>query len=275
MKKSHNSDLVFTIYEPSRSCDLYCNMYTIYRPYVYFTEQEYINRGIRSTKRPYLGDYNNFTTVFGARNLSVQFAKAGLSSLSIMMLEIQKLEIENMKNEIDNPELVKEYDYEAALDKYIPMTIDKAVQFTVTSFIRKVYELIAIVYLPAKAADKLTKDVFKSCTRKLQKFTYSKAMSRILWTSLNCNILTYLSLFTFDTVSNALKVIRSKKYESIKYYIDWIGKRIIFYSVCCGASAIGFTLGSNFYPSTGGLIGGLLVESVVASIACHNLSITM
>ena len=250
-------------------------MYTIYRPHVYFTEQKYINRGLRSTKRPYLGDYNNFTSVFGPRNLGVQFAKAGLSSLSMMMLEIQKLEIENMKNEIDRPNLVREYDYEAALDKYIPMTIDKLVQFTVTSFIRKVYELIALVYLPAKAADKLTKDVVKSCTRKLQKFTYSKAMSRILWTSLNCNILTYLSLFTFDTGSNALKVVRSKKYESIKYYIDWIGKRIIFYSVCCGASAVGFTLGSNFYPSTGGLIGGLLVESVVASIACHNLSITM
>lgn len=149
-----------------------------------------------------LSDYKNFTTVFESKNIGLQLTKAALLSSTKVMIEFNKHEL-LVNEKIAKKQKFEEFDVIGAIEKIIPFFQERFVQFYVTSVIRKIYELAAILNYSVELTHAFTKDIRKSILRKLEQSRYLNqtrfnVMNNIYRTAMWNSSLTYLSMLTYD-----------------------------------------------------------------------------
>jgi hypothetical protein len=215
-------------------------------------------------KRKYLEDYKNFTVVFHPKNIGIQVGKAGLLTFLQLNSELQKFE-EKKQSDDSN----EKFDWESARRRYTTVFVDKSIQFYLTAMIRKCYDFMALVSLPVRLTDKLTKDITGSTARKFSRLPKFELFSQLFRTYFINSSLIYVSSFTYDVLYNISQSIYSKKYPSTSHVIKWIGKKTFVYLISLVAASIGYSFGSYIHPYFGSNALALVLESVCTLSASY------
>ena len=216
-----------------------------------------------SEKRPYGQDYIPFCRAYGARNVGLQVAKAALLQTSMAMLEYN-VYLERSNASEDE---IEEFDFKAAQKKYTAAFLTLAKRNLSISIMKHFYELLAVLTFSSKTADRFSKNLLKSITRKLVRYPRVIACSRIfrtaLWTGLPFNCAT----LTVDIVFNISDYFYYKKTKfSTKEVVLWLGKKFTYYSVCSISSAAGYALGSYLNPNTFASFSACAFEGIFSNL---------
>ena len=232
------------------------------------------------SKRPYLADYQSFASLFSPKNVAFNISKAGILSFSLFLLEfnqhIDKKIAAQQRGEDVGDDIIGDYDWKSAKEKYMPIFLNFSSRFVGTSIIRKCYELVAVTSVELRIADRLCKDAAKSFVRKCAKFTRSQALARILKTSLWSSVLLYASSFTYDLLHNIFDFgVKGRKVDlsTIGNSVVWVVKKGSYYCILLCFYAVGFSIGSYVSGDIGSLIGSALLEGVGNSIASSFLGL--
>lgn len=224
-------------------------------------------------KRPYLGDCMPLTSVFTIKNLTLQTAKAALIPANLVIAEYNKhvMECEQREEDID-------FDWKSCLERNFVKFQYEAQRMMSVSIIKKFLEEFSINICTPKIADKLTKNIGKSLTRKCSKFGHKLASQKIFFTALWGNIFTYSSLCVYDvsykigeSIIHFYSTWRKKGLDSalrcvnVKELCKFIGKKLVFFSACWFSSSGGFSVGSLCNEKYGGVLGSLIFELVTAT----------
>ncbi len=229
-------------------------------------------------KRAYLDDCAPLMTVFTMKNLTVQTAKAALIPANLVIAEYNKHVMECEQKEED-----LEFDWKTCLERNYVKFQYEAQRMISVSIIKKFLEEFCVAMFSAKIADKLTKNIGKSLSRKWVKHGRKMASQKILFTALWGNCLSYSSLciydITFKIWESLLHFFNTWKKKNFKTslqsvnvteLIKFSGKKVVFFSACWFSSSCGFSLGSFCSEKYGGLIGSLILE-LVAATTCSTL----
>ena len=207
---------------------------------------------ITEKKRNYGDDYQPFSKSYGVRNVTFQVAKAGIISASLLINECNVLLEKDTTEKIDfNPLIVK----------YTTHCINGAIRNLSISLLQHFYEYLATVRLSAKTADRLCKNLLKSATRKVARYSRIEACLRISKTVFWSEMPYYCSVLTVDIVFGAVDYFyNSRPKHTSRQIVMWFGRRVIFYSGCKVASAGGYALGCYFTPSSASVVSCLFVS---------------
>ena len=224
-------------------------------------------------KRPYctdfrqLYDYKNVT-----KGAAIQLAKAGVITLAEGMQEYNAYLDKAMA--VDGGR-VDEFDWVEAGTRWYGNFKVNASRFVATFGIRRIYESIAVATLDPRLADRVCKDLMLSMKRKLIKYSRLTACKRIFSTALYGNLLMYLSSFTYDVITYIIARRNKKSNHDQKTITEdaaWIAKKVIFYTVCGWASALGFAIGTYSQSPFGATVAQLLLESFASTMITTSLS---
>jgi hypothetical protein len=225
-----------------------------------------VSRGLG--KRPYLEDCKPLMTVFTPKNITTQLLKAALIPANLVMLDYNNhvLECEKNGDDID-------FDWKTCLEKHFAKFQLEAQKAVSVSVLKKFLEEFAILGLPAKIADKLSKNIDKSLVRKRTKFARLVAGQRIFQTALWSNAMQYGSLCLYDvcyrTGESLVACAKKWRAEGMRAalvtfpaleLLVFSSKKLLYYALCWGSSSAGYALGSCVHEHFGGLVGSLLFE---------------
>jgi hypothetical protein len=228
-------------------------------------------------KRSYLEDCLPLASAFTVKNITLQTVKAALVPANAVIAEYNKHVIECEQKEED-----VEFDWKSCLERnYVKFQFEAQRMITV-SIIKKFLEELSISVLSPQLADKMTKNISKSLTRKWTKFGRTVASQKILFTALWGNILSYSSICIYDIgykyFESALHFVsewRKKTFQealcsvNLQELFKFTGKKIIFFSTCWASSSFGFSFGSFCNEKYGGMVGSLMFE-LAAAMVCSN-----
>jgi hypothetical protein len=241
----------------------------------YIDEKYGLNRIIATsavaltTKRKYGDDRIPFCNSYGYRNIAFQITRSALLQSSLFTIEYNAF-LE--KSCATNEDI--EFDWDAAQKKYLANFGTLAIRNTAVSILKHLYESLAVIFLSSKDADRLSKNLLKSMTRKLQRYHRIIACGRIFRTALYTGIPSNCSMLSVDIAFNIYDFIKYKKPKfNGKIIAVWFGKKVIFYSVCTVSSAAGYAFGSYFNHNYGGSLGAGVFEAAFSSIAMFVLQI--
>lgn len=230
------------------------------------------NRWGSENPRRYLEDYKPFNSYFELKNVTTQLVKASVLTAAECMLEFSKFEENRVKTDSD-----EEFDWDAARMKYTPVLIQKTKYAFATSFIRKSYEYIALMELPIRLVDKLTKDLVKSTYRKFKRFSFFGTSGPLFRTAMYNSSLLYLSLWSYDMLAYAFESLSElsnpRKVKSLKSSVKgalraarWVLQKTALYSACWVAYSVGHSAGALVSPVYVSPILSMLLE-LGASVA--------
>lgn len=220
-------------------------------------------------KRQYGDDYIPFCRSYGYRNLAYQITRSALLQSSLFTIEYNAF-LE--KSCATNEDI--EFDWEATRKKYWANFVTLAIRNTSVSILKHFFELLAVVSLSSKAADRFSKNLLKSMGRKLERYHRIIACGRIFRTAIWTGIPSNCSMLSVDIVFNITDYFMYKKQKfNCKIIAVWLGKKVTFYSVCTVSSAAGYALGSYFNPHYGGTLCAGVFEAAFSSIAIFVLQI--
>lgn len=199
-------------------------------------------------QREYCADSRPFAESLSRYNVSLQVGKAALLQTSLALIKYNDYLDKTLAAEEKNMN-IEPYNWKAAwLDFYNGFSI-KATRFLSISIISSFYQSKAVALLSPKLADRLTKDLSKSVVRKISKYPRFSACTRMIKTSLFSCIPLTLATFTVDILFNINDyIVEGKLKYTVKEMAIWFFKKIAFYSLCSGAAAVGYAVGSYVHP---------------------------
>ncbi len=210
-------------------------------------------------KRPYLQDLKPFGEFYSPKNVTTIFAASSLVPFNKIIYEFN-IHMENTPDE--------EFPWESKISHQLPLFYSSLRRNVVVSFIKKILEMFAVQSLPARIADKLTKDVSLSIVRKCARFSRFEACQRIvstgIWNSIPLNV-SYLIFDVTATIVESVNELVNRKQnalslQSIRTKFLYIFKKIGYYALCGLSSSIGYGLGCYFNIAYAGPIMKLLFE---------------
>lgn len=221
------------------------------------------------SKRQYGDDYIPFCRSYGYRNIAYQITRSALLQSSLLTIEYNAF----LEKSCASSEEI-EFDWDATRKKYWDNFVTLSIRNTSVSILKHFYELLAVVAFSSKTADRFSKNLLKSITRKLERYHRIIACARIFRTALWTGIPLNCSMLSVDIVFNITDYVMYKKQKcNCKIIAVWLGKKATFYSVCTVSSAAGYALGSYFNPHYGGPLCAGLFEAASSSIAMFVLQI--
>lgn len=232
---------------------------------------------VHSVDRPYLGDLKPFIDVFSPKNIALHFLKAAIIPMNIIANEFNNHAIQ-AQNRADD-DVFEEFDWDESVQRNGALFLPTLQRVTVVAVIRKIYEALALEYLPMKYVDKITKDLAKSIVRKCERFPRMLACQKILYTAFWGNLLFNLSSFTYDVGMHLWNEIydlvrgsgvSKKALTRLANTSVFITKKMIYYAVCTGSCAAGHAVGTFFNVQYGGTIGAFIFE-MICSTTCAML----
>ena len=217
---------------------------------------------VSSQKRSYGEDYTPFCRSYQPRNIGFQVAKAALIQTSMAVLEYNVY----LERAIASETEIEDFDFKAARIKYTAAFLTLAKRNISVSILKHFYELLAVVTLSNKAADRFSKNLLKSITRKLMRYSRATACCRIFRTALWTNIPFNCATLTVDIVFNVTDYIYSKKTVTNKEVVLWLGRKIAYFSVCSLSSAAGYAIGSYFNPNSFATFSACAFEGIFSNL---------
>lgn len=228
---------------------------------------------VHSVNRPYLRDLKPFMDVFSPKNIALHLLKAALIPMNIMVNEFNTHTIQTQNQD---EEEYDEFDWDESFKRNGAMFLPTLQRVTTVAVLRKVYEALALEYLPAKYVDKMTKDLTKSIIRKCERYPRLEACQKVMYTAFWGNLLFNVSCFTYDVGMHVFNEIADmvrgtgetkKVINRLVNSSVFIIKKVIYYSACTGFCAVGHAVGTFFNVKYGGTIGGFIFE-LLGSTAC-------
>lgn len=229
-----------------------------------------------SGNRQYLSEMKGFDDLYTPKNIVLYGLKAAIIPANYVMSEFNAHMIESENRSDEDTE---DFDWEESIHRNAKLFIPNLQRVVTVTVLRKCYEYLALLKLPARITDKLTKDIAHSVARKVQRFPRLLACRKTFLTALRGGIIFNLSCFTYDVglhlFYDALDLFSGQK-ES-KSAVERVGKNIVFvvkkgvfYTVCLGSGAVGYAVGTFMNTSYGGTLGAFLFE-LLGSVACSML----
>lgn len=174
---------------------------------------------------------------------------------------------------------MEDFDFQESINRNAKLFLPNLQRVVTVSVLRKFYEYLALLKLPARITDKLTKDVTASVARKVKRFPRLLACRKTLYTAFRGGIMFNLACFTYDVglhlFYDMLDLLSGQKdsktaVERVGRNVVFIVKKGIFYSVCLSSSAIGYAVGTFMHTSYGGTLGAFIFE-MLGAVACSAL----
>ena len=224
-------------------------------------------------KRPYLSDLRPFSDVYTLKNVSFQLVKAALLPTQLILDDFSKHENEML--ELDEEEQT-EFNWNASVTSRMQMFFPLARKFLSVSVIKSCLEQLSLKCFPTKVVDRMTKDLSKSIVRKCGKFSRSIACQKIMYTALWSCIPFNASLLLYEILEHLYHQIRGAVCATdlsacraitavASNTTTYAAKKVVYYSVCIGSSAVGFGLGSYANVKYGGGVCSMLFELVAGT----------
>mmetsp|Transcript_358 Transcript_358/g.494 ORF Transcript_358/g.494 Transcript_358/m.494 type:complete len:257 (-) Transcript_358:87-857(-) len=223
------------------------------------------------TKRRYLADKKTF---YNYKNLTLQAVKASM----VPMLRISNEFNAHLMENAEDPDAVATFDYSASLKRNLRIFWPALYRCMSTSYIKSILVEISLNFFTLKMVDKLTKDVSASVVRKLARDT-SRLMvcSKIFFTAVWGNVLFNVSAFLYDSglylVTGSRgddcseEEAKKERSRSLVAKVQYLGKKSVFYTVCCFSSGLGTSIGAFVGGSTGAIVGDYAL-SMVGPVTC-------
>jgi hypothetical protein len=238
-------------------------------------------------KRPYLADYKQLTDL---SYLYAQSKNIVLKSFLLQGIISGNKYTKHMEREIaasERGEYIEAFDEEKAKKEFVKECKVLLIRNTWNFVARKFYERIFVCSLDVRLADRLTKDMFRSQLRKLQKFSPSEAASRSFFTGLYSGLLPALALFTVDCGYGLydvyLKQTRAGRRAvgvrgQVGWALRWALRRLGLHGCVALCSAAGVACGArcNWMPKYSTLlivaaceaVGGELYNVSLGAVIC-------
>ena len=217
---------------------------------------------VLSQKRRYGEDYTPFCRSYQARNVGFQIAKAALIQSSMAVLEYNVYLERAIASEVE----IEDFDFKAARIKYTAAFVTLAKRNLSISILKHFYELLAVVTLSDKAADRFSKNLLKSITRKLTRYSRATACGRIFRTAIWTNIPFNCATLTVDIVFNLADYLYSKKTIKNKEVVLWLGRKVTYFCVCTLSSAAGYAFGCYFNPNSFATFSACAFEGIFSNL---------
>lgn len=241
-----------------------------------------------SMKRPYLSDYE---FIFTPKYLFKQSKEILFLSLTLQGIELMNEYNQHLEKQIQAQNKGKrplpDFDFTKAFPQFLNKIQTRLIRNLFIFVTRKVYEMVCVATLPPRLVDKLTKDIQRSLTRKLMKFSQAIAAQRIFFTCFHSSILRALSLLTVDcgyavyqhfygdhslttggssSSSSSSEQKRQRKSKTASAaavtssssspspsvtwlsVITWTGKRALFHSLSILLFSCGYSVGAMVHP---------------------------
>jgi hypothetical protein len=225
-------------------------------------------------KRPYLSDYKQLT------DSSYCFAQVKNTVLKAFLLQgvlsgnkyTKHLEREIAADE--RGQEIESFDEEAAKKEFVTGTKILLVRNSWNLLLRKFYERVFVMSVDQRLADRLTKDIFKSSLRKLERFSPTEAACRSFRTGLYAGALPALALFSvdcgyglYDLYHQNVALCRMSTKQFVKA-MRWTLRRLGLHGFVAVCSAGGVACGArlNLAPKYTTLLIAALCEAIGAEI---------
>ena len=212
--------------------------------------------------RQYLQDYQtSYSYFFSSKFVTLLALNTVAPTMAEIMTEVETFERNRRNDDV--------FDWFAAMKRKLPIMKYRALTCFATQAIRKYYEYIALLKLPTRIVDKMTKDLVKSSLRKIQRFPYFNVGLPIFSTALYNYSIGFLSQWTWE-----VPVViwdNTRKGRSARKTSATILKKFVLALSRWVAMSAGFTLGSLVGPSEWTLFLSSSVCSLVADIAATAL----
>jgi hypothetical protein len=227
-------------------------------------------------KRPYKDDLKPFNDIFTPKNLTLTLLKAVLVPINNVANEFNMHTIAAERSEEED---VEEFDWNESIERNRKLILPNLIRVSSITVIKKGLDEYASRNFSDKLADKLTKDVGKSTLRKCARFNRLDACQKIMYTAFWGNALYNVSCFAFDVILrisqevwDSVNGVRAAKplFNRMVTNVTFIGKRAVFYTVCCGCGAVGQAVGTYFSVDYGGTLGAFVFE-LAGGISCSML----
>lgn len=223
-----------------------------------------------SGKRQYLTDYKQLTDV---PYLYAQSKNILVKSFLLQGILSTNKYTKHMEREIaacENNQTIEPFDEDKAKDEFVTESKILLIRNIWNLLTRKFYERILVNTLDIRLADRLTKDMFKSTLRKLQKFTPAEAARRAFWSGLYSGVVPALALFTVDCGYglHGIYLNKDRRGWALKGQcmsgLRWVTRRLGFHGVVAISSAVGVACGArlNTLPKYSTLLICALCEVV-------------
>lgn len=190
-----------------------------------------------------------------------------------------------------------DFDFNKAIPEFFSKSYYRLIRNIWNFLTRKAYEAIFVAQLSPKLADRLTKDISKSISRKLTKYSQQETSRRIFWTCLHGSLLRALSLFTVDCgyaiyqyLMNENKEKRAKTPKgknkaspthvavsltspsTLLNILIWTGKRAIFHTLSIlffsGGYSVGLMVSPKYTPVWFATLFESLGGAILAPLLC-------
>lgn len=217
-----------------------------------------IQRCAAGSEKSYLADIKPIAQVFSMKNISMQLMKAFLFPAQMVLNEMNQHALESL--ELEEHERT-DFDFNAAVARHMPQFLPLSIRFLTVSALKSCVEWIAVSTLPIRIADRLSKDVGKSITRKLERFSRFTACYKItytaMWSALPMNIALFaydmwLHIFTTYIMPSDDDDEKRTLVERLKNSGVFCIKKLGFYGVCISFNALGYGIGSYIHTTQGG-----------------------
>lgn len=225
-------------------------------------------------KRQYKSDLKPFNDIFTMKNLTLTVVKAAIIPMNNIVNEYNIYAIAQSQKE--ETEDIDEFDWNASIDNNKALFLPNLFRVASITVIKKSLEEYASLHLSDKLADRLTKDVYQSILRKCERFPRLVACPKIFVTAFWGNMLFNLSCIVYDTgmrlyeeLNDSVSATRPVR-ERVFALVKFVGKRMIYYSICLTSCAVGQALGSFFNVQNGGMVGGFVFE-LVGGLVCAQM----
>lgn len=229
-----------------------------------------------SGNRQYLAEMKGFDDLYTPKSIVLYGLKAAIIPANYVMSEFNAhmIEAENRSDEDAD-----DFDWEESIHRNAKLFVPNLQRVVTVSVLRKCYEYLALLKLPARITDKLTKDITASVARKVQRFPRLLACRKTFHTALRGGLIFNAACFTYDVglhlFYDMLDFISGQKdsksaLERVGKNIVFVVKKGIFYSVCLSSGAVGYAVGTFMHTSYGGTLGAFIFE-MLGAVACSAL----
>eukprot|EP00603_Paraphysomonas_imperforata_P003897 CAMPEP_0114424086 /NCGR_PEP_ID=MMETSP0103-20121206/6502_1 /TAXON_ID=37642 ORGANISM="Paraphysomonas imperforata, Strain PA2" /NCGR_SAMPLE_ID=MMETSP0103 /ASSEMBLY_ACC=CAM_ASM_000201 /LENGTH=247 /DNA_ID=CAMNT_0001592807 /DNA_START=86 /DNA_END=829 /DNA_ORIENTATION=- len=236
--------------------------------------------GCQSTlKRPYLSDHKRLSD---PSYFFSQFTNTVLKSFLLQGIVSSNKYTKHLEREMQaeaNGQEIESFDEDEAKKEFISGTKILLVRNMWNLLVRKFYERIFVHTVDLRLADRLTKDVFKSSLRKLQRFTPAEAARRSFRTGLYASMVPALALFSVDC-GYGLYDLYLQNYALCRVGVTqvvqaarWVLRRLGLHGfvAVCSAGGVACGVRCNWAPKYSTLLIAALCEAIGAEL--YNVSL--
>ena len=226
------------------------------------------------SSRTYLAEMKGYEDLYTPKSLCMHIVKAAIVPANYVVNEFNMHEIQAQNRSDDDS--VDEFDWKESIDRNSKLFLPSLQRVVTVATLRKCYEHYALLHLPSRMVDKLTKDVSASILRKCNRYPRFIACQKILRTAFYGNLIFNMACFTYDVghhiyceILDQVKKtgVTKTALQRLGHSILFIAKKGIYYTVCLSAGALGHAVGAYFHATHGGQLGAFSFE-LLGSLVC-------